>query len=87
MIKMNNNYINITKNLGITSNLIHISQPLEYFIHVFKHHDSIKRIKLVNTRDYEQFEFSKIAKPVVKKKFLTYHLKNLLQKVTYQPNS
>ena len=36
-------------------------------IHIFRHDDSIQRIKLPNIRNNEQFYFSKITKAVVKK--------------------
>ena len=66
---MNNCFINIIKNLRLKRNLIHVSQPLESIIHVFRHHKSIQRIKLANTLDNDQLHFSKIAKAEVKKKF------------------
>ena len=65
---MNNYFIDITKDLGLKRNLIHISQTLKAIIHVFRHHESNQRIKLANIRDYEQFHFSKIAKAGVTKR-------------------
>ena len=59
---MNNCFINIIKNVGLKSNLIQVSQPLQFIIHVF-------RIKLANYSDNDQFHFSKIIKAEVKKKF------------------
>ena len=58
---MSKYFINITENLGLKRSLIHISQPLESIIHVFRHHDSIQRIKLANARDNEHINFSKIT--------------------------
>ena len=66
---MNNCFINIIKNLRLKRNLIHVSQPLEFIINVFRHHKSIQRIKLANTLGNDQFHFSRIAKAEVKKKF------------------
>ena len=38
---INNYFINITKNLGLKRNIIHVSQSMESIFHVFRHHKSI----------------------------------------------
>ena len=45
-----NNYFNITRNLRLKSNLIHVSQllELEFVMHIFRYHKNIQRIKLAN---------------------------------------
>ena len=55
---MNNQFINLTKSLGLKGNLIHVSQPLESIIHLFGHCKSIQRIELADIRNKRQIYFS-----------------------------
>ena len=48
---MGNHFIDRTKTLGLQGNQPHISKPLEFNIHVFKHYESIDHLipKIMNS--------------------------------------
>ena len=66
---MNEYFINITKSVWLKRHLIYVSQPLGSIFHVFRHYNSIQRIKLPIIQDNEQFHFSKLGKAEARRNF------------------